>query len=268
MDMIVCQNLTKRFGALHAVDNMNLRVAQGELFGFLGPNGAGKTTSIKMMTGLIAPTSGSACIGGYDVQEQPLQAKRVLGYVPDNPFLYEKLTGREFLHFMADLYNVPVEGRSGRIADLSRLFELEEKGDALIQGYSRGMRQKIAIAGALIHHPAVLFLDEPTVGLDPRGTRLLHEVLRALCRRGTTVLISTHILEIAERLCDRVGIMHRGRLVAVGTMDELRATVARDGRGVDHHTYVTQESTGYSLEDIFLTLTGGVEAQDRIQYPG
>lgn len=266
MDMIVCQNLTKQFGSLTAVDSMNLRVGQGELFGFLGPNGAGKTTSIKMMTGLLHPTSGAAFIGGFDIQAQPLEAKRILGYIPDNPFLYEKLTGREFLHFMADLYMVPMEGRNERIADLLRLFELEEKGHELIQGYSRGMRQKIAFAGALIHSPKVIFLDEPTVGLDPKGARMLRDILRELCRRGTTVLISTHILEIAERLCDRVGIVNRGRIVAVGTMEELRASFA-------HESPVSENGAGLndtqrSLEDIFLSLTGGSEYLDVIHYLG
>src|SRR5579871_3118746 len=148
MDMIVCDNLTKQFGALTAVDNMNLRVGAGELFGFLGPNGAGKTTTIKMMTGLLNPTSGTVTLGGFDIQQQAIEAKRIFGYIPDNPFLYEKLTGREFLNFMADLYTVTRTDRNRRIEDLLRLFALENKGDEMIQGYSRGMRQKIALAGA------------------------------------------------------------------------------------------------------------------------
>jgi ABC-2 type transport system ATP-binding protein len=269
MDMIVCQNLTKQFGGLTAVDDMNLSVAQGELFGFLGPNGAGKTTSIKMMTGLLQPTSGTAFIGGYNIQTQPLDAKRTLGYIPDNPFLYEKLTGREFLHFMADLYSVPPQGREQRLSDLLRLFELEEKGHELIQGYSRGMRQKIAFAGALIHSPQVIFLDEPTVGLDPKGARMLRDILRELCRRGTTVLISTHILEIAERLCDRVGIVHRGRLIAIGTMEELRTSFVQNARNgtMDEASAVTDDAQ-HSLEDIFLSLTGGSEYQDVLPYLG
>src|SRR5579871_150326 len=225
MERIVCQNLTKRFGSLTAVDNMNLVVQEGELFGFLGPNGAGKTTTIRMMTGLIHPTEGTARIGGYDIRTQPLQAKAIFGYIPDNPFLYEKLTGREYLSFMADLYAVHLTDRSRRINDLLNLFALEDKGDELIQGYSRGMRQKIALAGALIHTPQVIFLDEPTVGLDPQSARAMQDTLRELCRRGTTVFISTHILEIAERMCDRVAIVTRGCLIAQGTMEELRATV-------------------------------------------
>lgn len=268
MDMIVCQNLTKRFGALTSVDNVNLRVAEGELFGFLGPNGAGKTTTIKMITGLLRPTSGTAQIGGYDIQQQPLQAKSILGYIPDNPFLYDKLTGREFLHFMADLYGVALPNRAQRIEDLLRLFELLNKGNELIQGYSRGMRQKIALAGALIHSPKVIFLDEPTVGLDPRSARTMEDILRELCRRGTTVFVSTHVLEIAERMCDRVGIINRGRLIAVGTMEELRAmqqesTEAMNGTGGNR----AQAADRKSLEDIFFELTGDANT-DLIQYLG
>ena len=251
--MIVCRNLRKTFGSLTAVDNLNLTIQAGELFGFLGPNGAGKTTSIKMMTGLLRPTSGTAIIGGYDIQTQPLLAKSVFGYIPDNPFLYEKLTGREFVNFMADLYSVTTENRAGRIDDLLRLFDLEDKGNELIQGYSRGMRQKIALAGALIHQPKVIFLDEPTVGLDPKSARLMKDILRKLCNEGTTVFVSTHILEIAERMCDRFAIVNKGQIVATGTMAELRAQAASDTK---------------SLEDIFLDLTGGDEHLDLIQTLG
>ncbi|HLK55562.1 MAG TPA: ABC transporter ATP-binding protein [Chthonomonadaceae bacterium] len=262
MERIVCQNLTKRFGSLTAVDNMNLVVQEGELFGFLGPNGAGKTTTIRMMTGLIHPTEGTARIGGYDIRTQPLQAKAIFGYIPDNPFLYEKLTGREYLSFMADLYAVHLTDRSRRINDLLNLFALEDKGDELIQGYSRGMRQKIALAGALIHTPQVIFLDEPTVGLDPQSARAMQDILRELCRRGTTVFISTHILEIAERMCDRVAIVTRGCLIAQGTMEELRATVRG---GADTTQGDTQRR---SLEDIFFELTGGTQYAERLQYLG
>ena len=245
--MIVCDGLTKRFGPLCAVDGLNLTIHQGELYGFLGPNGAGKTTTIKMLTGLLRPSGGTAFIGGYDIRSQPLEAKRMIGYVPDNPFLYEKLTAREFLHFMADLYSVPLAGRARRIDDLLELFELEDKRDELIQSFSRGMRQKVALAGALIHRPSVVFLDEPTVGLDPRSARLMKEVLRRLCDDGAAVFVSTHILDVAERMCDRFGIINKGRLIASGTMAELRSTVA-------------PENT--SLEDIFLQLTDGSEQSD------
>lgn len=239
---IVCQALTKRFGSLTALDTLDLAVPRGELFGFLGPNGAGKTTTIKLLTGLLRPTSGSATIGGFSITERPLDAKRLIGYVPDNPFLYEKLTGREFLSFMADLYSVAHAGRADRIDSLLARFDLAEKRDELIQGYSRGMRQKIALAGALIHDPSVVFLDEPTAGLDPKSARLMKDVLRSLCRGGAAVFVSTHILDVAERMCDRFGIINRGKLIATGTMDELRTLAA---------------STNTSLEDIFLELTEG-----------
>ncbi len=249
--MIECVNLAKSFGALTAVGGLSLRVHAGELFGFLGPNGAGKTTTIKMMAGLLRPSAGTALIGGFDIQSEPLRAKSILGYIPDNPFLYEKLTGREFLNFMADLYSVTTDGRAGRIDELLRLFELYDKGNELIQGYSRGMRQKIALAGALIHSPKVIFLDEPTVGLDPKSARLMKDILRKLCNEGVTVFVSTHILEIAERMCDRFAIINKGAIVAQGTMDELRAENA---------------SSSQSLEDIFLGLTSGDEHRDLIQH--
>ncbi|HZT40931.1 MAG TPA: ABC transporter ATP-binding protein [Chthonomonadaceae bacterium] len=270
MDMIVCHNLTKRFGDLVAVDNLSLCVGAGELFGFLGPNGAGKTTTIKMITGLLKPTSGTAIVGGYDIQQHTLQAKSILGYIPDNPFLYEKLTGREYLHFMADLYSVGHKDRARRIEDLLRLFELEEKGNDLIQGYSRGMRQKISLAGALLHEPKVIFLDEPTVGLDPKSARTMKDILRELCRRGTTVFVSTHILEIAEQMCDRVAIVNKGRLVASGTMEELRAAVAANASGAHRNgdTSGPDNTDKKSLEDIFLELTGGAEYANLIQYLG
>lgn len=254
--MIVCLGLEKRFGHLRAVDHLDLTVGAGELFGFLGPNGAGKTTSIKMMTGLLRPTAGTAIIGGHDIQTQPLKAKALFGYIPDNPFLYEKLTGREFIRFMADLYSVPMDGRNRKIDDLLHLFELEDKGDALIQGYSRGMRQKIALAGALIHQPKVIFLDEPTVGLDPKSARLMKDVLRKLCSEGATIFVSTHILEIAERMCDRFAIINKGKIVATGTMQELRRQASADS------------DQQRSLEDIFLELTSGTAHEDLIQYLG
>lgn len=255
--MIECRGLSKTFGNLRAVDDLNLTIGEGELFGFLGPNGAGKTTSIKMMTGLLRPGAGTAIIGGHDIQVEPLKAKAQFGYIPDNPFLYEKLTGREFVNFMADLYSVTTQERGRKIDDLLRLFELHEKGGELIQGYSRGMRQKIALAGALIHQPKVIFLDEPTVGLDPRSARLMKDILRRLCDEGTTVFVSTHILEIAERMCDRFAIINKGRIVATGTMAELRTQAVAGSEGQER-----------SLEDIFLELTGGSEHSDLIQFLG
>jgi len=235
--------LTRRFGAVEAVRDLNLNVHRGEIFGFLGPNGAGKTTTIRMLVGLLQPSAGTARVAGYDVQRQPLQAKAAIGFVPDEPTLYDKLTGREFLQFKADLYSLEPARARRRAEELLRLFDLDERADDLIESYSHGMRQKAALAGALIHDPPVLILDEPTVGLDPKSARLIKDILRQLSQRGAAVFMSTHILEIAERMCDRVGIIDRGRLIAVGTMDELR-----------HGT-----NGASSLEDIFLALTGGAE---------
>jgi ABC-2 type transport system ATP-binding protein len=258
-EMVVCRQLTKRFGDLTAVHAMDLCVRKGELFGFLGPNGAGKTTTIKMLTGLLHPSSGTASIGGIDIQADPLAAKRIVGYIPDNPFLYEKLSGREYLAFMADLYSVSRSDGARRIEELLHLFDLEAKGDELIQAYSRGMRQKIALAGALIHTPEVIFLDEPTVGLDPKGARAMRDILRELCRRGVTVFMSTHILEVAERTCDRIAIVNQGRLIAQGTMEELRAQRSEVGG--------SPEGDGKkSLEEIFLELTDDNETADLAQY--
>jgi len=243
--------LTKRYGtapgARPAVDDLHLCVLPGEVFGFLGENGAGKTTTIKMLTGLIPPTGGVARIGGHDVRENPLAAKRLVGYVPDNPFLYEKLTGGEFMNLMGDLYSVPATpARAERVRDLLRLFDLEAKIDAPVGGYSRGMRQKIALAAALLHDPKALFLDEPTVGLDPKATRLLQDVLKAVAARGAAVFLSTHVLGIAAGLCDRVAILHRGRLAAVGAPAELTQGGER------------------TLEEVFLSLTGGAGERDAV----
>jgi ABC-2 type transport system ATP-binding protein len=240
--LIKTVGLAKRFGEKSAVNDVNLDVRGGEIFGFLGPNGAGKTTTIKMICGLLRPTSGAAAVGGFDIQQQPLAAKSILGYVPDEPMLYDKLAAREFLSFVADLYNVPAPQAERRAEELLRLFDLADDADNLIEGFSHGMRQKTAIAGALMHDPKVLILDEPTVGLDPKSARLIKDILRQLAGRGAAVFLSTHILEIAERMCDRIGIIDRGNLIAVGTVEQLRAGQA-----------------GQSLEDIFLSLTGGAE---------
>ncbi|MBC8104008.1 MAG: ABC transporter ATP-binding protein [Cytophagales bacterium] len=249
--VIVAEHLVKRYGigdtSPLAVDDLCLSVAAGELFGFLGENGAGKTTTIKMLTGLIPPTRGAARIGGFDLRDDPLRAKALMGYIPDNPFLYEKLTGREFLEFIGDLYRVPgTPVRRARIHDLLTLFDLDTKAESLIGGYSRGMRQKIALAAALLHDPKALFLDEPTVGLDPKSTRRLQDVLRAVAAQGTAVFLSTHVMEVAAGLCDRIGIMHKGRLVAIGTPSELT------------------EGGRRTLEEVFLSLTGGAGEQEEV----
>ncbi len=235
-------SLVKRFGDKLAVNSVNLDVHGGEIFGFLGPNGAGKTTTIKIICGLLRPTAGSAFVGGFDIQQQPIAAKSILGYVPDEPMLYEKLSAREFLSFVADLYNVPPQQAERRAQELLKLLDLTSDADNLIEGFSHGMRQKTAIAGALMHDPRVLVLDEPTVGLDPKSARFIKDILRQLAERGAAVFLSTHILEIAERMCDRIGIIDYGNLIAVGTVEQLRA-----GRA------------DQSLEDIFLSLTGGAE---------
>ncbi len=244
MALIETRNLVKRFGDKLAVNDVSFEVKGGEIFGFLGPNGAGKTTTIKILVGLLQPTAGSVRVGGYDVQQQPLQAKAASGYVPDTPNLYAKLTGRELLRFVGDLYNLERRQTAQRIDDLLRMFDLAAAAEDTIDSYSHGMQQKTALAAALMHDPKVLVLDEPTVGLDPKSARLIKDILRQMAERGAAVFLSTHILEIAERMCDRIGIINRGELIAAGTMDELRA---RDRSGEA------------SLEDIFLSLTGGTE---------
>lgn len=241
--LIDAQQLTKLYGEKTAIREVTFAVHPGEIFGFLGPNGAGKTTTIKIIVGLLHPTSGTVRVAGYDVLKQPLQAKAASGYVPDTPNLYPKLTGRELLRFVGDLYEIDPGKITERIEELLRLFDLTEAGDDTIDSYSHGMQQKIALAGALMHDPKVLILDEPTVGLDPKSARLIKDILRQLANRGAAIFLSTHILEIAERMCDRIGIINKGELIAIGTMDELRAM----GKGET------------SLEDIFLSLTGGAE---------
>jgi ABC-2 type transport system ATP-binding protein len=241
--LIETEHLVKRFGEKVAVDDVTFQVFGGEVFGFLGPNGAGKTTTIKMIVGLLTPTSGTVRVGGFDVQAQPLPAKAASGYVPDTPNLYAKLTGREMLRFVGDLYQLDRLQTARRIDELLRLFDLSQAGDDSIDSYSHGMQQKTSLAAALMHDPKVLVLDEPTVGLDPKSARLIKDILRQMAERGSAVFLSTHILEIAERMCDRIGIINKGKLIAVGTMDELRAL----GQGET------------SLEDIFLGLTGGTE---------
>ena len=249
--MIETHGLTKRYGDLLAVDDLNLRVGSGELFGFLGPNGAGKTTTIRMLTGLLQPTAGTAIIAGHDILQEPLKVKAAVGYLAEQPFAYAKLSGREFLRFVAGLYRVDPTLQEERIERLLGLFDLQERADQLIESYSHGMKQKLAICSLLVHRPQVLFLDEPTTGLDPKSARLVKDVLRELCEQGVTIFMSTHILEVAEHMCDRVGIIHEGRLIAEGSVDELRQQAA---------------APGSSLEDIFLELTGGAEVAELAAY--
>ncbi|PDW04165.1 ABC transporter ATP-binding protein [Candidatus Viridilinea mediisalina] len=241
--LIEAVGLQKRYGETYAVKGVDLAVAPGEIVGFLGPNGAGKTTTIKMLIGLLRPSEGVARIGGFDLQQQPLRAKALLGYVPDQPYLPEKLTAREYLELIAGLYQLEPKAARERGEELLRLLGLVERGDELLGGYSHGMRQKAALSGALLHQPRALFLDEPTVGLDPRSARLIKDILREVADHGAAVFMSTHILEIAERLCDRVLIINHGTIIAAGSLEQLRA--GSDG----------------SLEDIFLSLTSGSAAE-------
>jgi ABC-2 type transport system ATP-binding protein len=251
--MIEVLGLTKQYPGGEGVADLTFFVAPGELFVFLGPNGAGKSTTIKMLTGLLTPTSGGATVAGRDISRETLPLKRVIGYMAERPYLYEKLTGREFLHFVADVYGVPRGVRDRRARELLVAFELDNAADSLIETYSQGMRQKIALSGVLIHEPAVLFLDEPTNGLDPRSARLVKDVLRQICDRGATVFMTTHVLEIAEQMCDRVGILRDGRLIALGSLDDLRRT---------------QAMPAASLESIFLRLTGSADAAEIGLYAG
>ncbi len=243
--LIRLTGLTKRFGDLTAVEGLDLSVTRGELFGFLGPNGAGKTTTIRMMVGLLRPTAGEVHIAGRDMATDSIAAKARLGYVPDEPVLYDKLSGLEFLQLAADVYRVPAERARARAAELLDVFGLSDRAGDPIGAYSRGMRRRLALVAALLHEPEVLVLDEPTSALDPKAARLIKDVLRDFCRRGGTVFMSTHILEIAEAMCSQVGIIDRGRLIAVGTLDELRALAEPGGNG-----------RAATLEDVFLRLTG------------
>ena len=243
--MIRLRNVSKRYGKYpqKAVDQLHLDVPAGEIFGFLGPNGAGKTTTIKMITGIIKPDEGEIEVDHVSVQENPLVAKQRIGYVPDGPEPFEKLTGVEYLRFMADIYKVSTVEREERLPELLSQFGMEEAVGDLIQSYSRGMKQKITLIAALLHQPQVWILDKPMVGLDPQSAHRLKEQMRNHSDAGNTVFFSTHVLEVAERLCDRLAIIHGGRLIASGTLEELRK-----GKGQD----VTDEET---LENLFLEMT-------------
>ncbi|MEN9509608.1 MAG: hypothetical protein RLZZ621_2171 [Gemmatimonadota bacterium] len=247
--MIEIASLAKQYGTFHAVRSLNLTVPAGELFGFLGPNGAGKTTSMRMIAGILQPTAGSIRIAGHDLRADPERAKRALGFIPDRPFIYEKLTGLEFLRFSAGLYGEEGPDVERRSHELLALFDLDTWRDELVESYSHGMRQKLIIAGAFVHRPKVIVVDEPMVGLDPKSAKILKDLFREYTRRGHTVMMSTHTLEIAEGMCDRIGIMQRGELVACGTMAELRAS----------------SGSNDALEDIFLRLTGDAVARELVE---
>jgi ABC-2 type transport system ATP-binding protein len=207
------RGVTKKFGSFVAVDSLDLSVERGEFFGFLGPNGAGKTTTIKMITGLYAPTSGTCLVNGFDVHRDPLPAKRCIGYVPDQPFLYEKLTGREFLYFVGGLFSMPVARVREKIEEFIDVFEIGDFIDRRAEEYSQGMRQRIVLSAAMIHDPGVLIIDEPLVGLDPRSARLVKDTLKRRTAEGLTIFMSTHLLEIVEELCDRIAIIKLGRII-------------------------------------------------------
>ncbi len=249
--MIRLEGLRKTFGPHVAVSGLDLEVKPGEIFGFLGPNGAGKTTTVKMMTGLLKPTAGRVLIGGIDVAKNPIEAKRAMGLVPDEPFVYPKLTGQEYLRFIGELYGVPAADIKKRAPELLEMFELSPWGGELLESYSHGMRQKLVLAGILLHEPKVLVLDEPMVGLDPKSGRLVKDIFQKLAERGTAIFMCTHVLEIAEKLCARIGIMIGGKMIACGTLDELRAGSKKDGQ---------------DLESIFLSLTGGAEYGSLLKY--
>ncbi len=238
--MIEIENLSMSYGSFRALKGLNLKIEPGELFAFLGPNGAGKTTTIKLLTGLLRPTSGSSRICGFDIQEQPLEAKRQLGFVPDVAVFYDKLTALEFMQFIAELFEVAPEEALVDTEMLFRKFELNEFAHQLVENLSHGTRQRLAIASAILHKPKVLIIDEPMVGLDPHNARVVKNELSAQRAGGTTVFLSTHLLNVAEQLADRIGIINHGELIQVGTVEELRKQ---------------RESADWDLERFFLELT-------------
>ncbi len=237
--MIKLQELTKDYGTTLAVNKLSLNVAAGEIYGFIGPNGAGKTTTIRMMGGIIAPTSGKIIIGGFDMAQNPVEAKKMIGFIPDRPFLYEKLTGMEFMRFSADLYNVDRDTFPQKAKELLQQFALWNWADELIEAYSHGMKQRLIIATALLHDPKILIIDEPMVGLDPEAVHMVKDILKELAVNQTTIFVSTHTLSIAEDLCHRIGLIHKGTLLAQGTLDELKL-IAKLGEA--------------KLEEVFLTI--------------
>ncbi|HVZ76894.1 MAG TPA: ABC transporter ATP-binding protein [Gemmatimonadaceae bacterium] len=248
--MIRLTSLTKRYGSFTAVDAIDLEVPRGELFGFLGPNGAGKTTTLRMIAGILRPTGGMVQIAGIDIAKDPNAAKMRLGFIPDRPFIYEKLTGAEFLRFVAGLYEQEGPDVEHRARELLALFDLEEWRDELVESYSHGMRQKLIISSAFVHRPEVIVVDEPMVGLDPKAAKILKDLFREYTNRGNTIMMSTHTLEVAEAMCDRIAIIQGGKIRACGTMAELRQSAEEGARG---------------LEDIFLRLTGENAARELVE---
>ena len=239
--LIRIENLTKNFEEVCAVKNLSLTIPAGEVFAFLGPNGAGKTTTIKAMTGLLRPTQGRAIIGGYDIQEQPFEAKRLIGYIPDHPYVYEKLSGVEFFRFIGDLFGVPRDIQEKRMEQYFQIFSLMDARDKLIENYSHGMRQKLVMSISLMHDPKALVIDEPMVGLDPQSMKIVKRLFRETANKGAAVFLSTHLLSVAEEVADRIGLIHKGQLIFLGTLEEMRRFARREG----------------NLEDLFLELTTG-----------
>jgi ABC-2 type transport system ATP-binding protein len=245
--MIALESVVKKFGSFTAVDGVSIDVPAGEIHGFLGPNGAGKTTTIRMIAGLLRPTAGRIVINGHDLAREAEAAKLSLGFIPDRPFLYEKLTAGEFLRFHGGLYGIDGADVDGRVKDMLDLFELSAWEGELVESFSHGMKQRLTMAAAFLHRPPAVLVDEPMVGLDPRGARLIKEVFRRMSGRGVAILMSTHTLEVAQEMCDRISIILKGRIIARGTVDELRRMA---GSPDDH------------LTPVFLKLTGGSALQE------
>jgi ABC-2 type transport system ATP-binding protein len=245
--VIAIQDLVKRYGAFTAVDGISLEVRPGEIHGFLGPNGAGKTTTLRMIAGLLQPTSGRVIVNGYDIGANPDAAKASLGFVPDRPFIYEKLTAGEFLRFHGGLYGIDGNGIGERVREMLNLFELGKWEHELVESFSHGMKQRLVMSAAFLHRPRVVAVDEPMVGLDPRGARLIKDVFRRMSESGVAILMSTHTLEVAEEMSHRISIIQKGRIIAQGTVDEVRRLAGGD----DEH-----------LTAVFLKLTGGQGLQE------
>ena len=254
--MISINNLVKRYGAFTAVDDVSLDVAPGEIHGFLGPNGAGKTTTIRMIAGLLKPTAGKILVNNHDLAAAPEQAKASLGFIPDRPFIYEKLTAGEFLRFHAGLYGMDDRLVADRVKEMLDIFELGKWEDELIESFSHGMKQRLVMCSAFLHRPRAVLVDEPMVGLDPRGARLIMGVFRRMSERGVAILMSTHTLEVAQEMCDRISIILKGKIIARGTVDELRALAAGGPENAN------PDGKDSQLTEVFLRLTGGSGLQE------
>jgi ABC-2 type transport system ATP-binding protein len=253
--MIAVEHLVKRYGSFTAVDDVSLQVAPGQIHGFLGPNGAGKTTTIRMIAGLLKPTAGRILVNGHDLAAEPERAKAALGFIPDRPFIYEKLTAGEFLRFHAGLYALDEALVPARVTEMLELFELGRWQHELVESFSHGMKQRLVMAAAFMHRPRAVLVDEPMVGLDPRGARLIKEVFRRMAARGVAILMSTHTLEVAQEMCDLISIILKGKIIAHGTVADVRAQAAGGGDR-------PEDVPGQQLTDVFLRLTGGSGLQE------